>query len=169
MSHPDAILELDNSDSAKKIIYTDCVVGKITEIEKYYKTKVLTQKEINYITKLILQYNTPQKIDVLKLYGISPDEIIPGVQCPNCESLPMIRKLRYWLCSTCNTKSADAHKKAIIDCLLIHSFVTSEQFRHFLQIPKGSKNLLANFLNQMKIPYTGTTNNRVYYLPDNYF
>jgi hypothetical protein len=168
MSNKEAVLVFDSkNETTENIIYIDAVLERLENLDKAYKTKATTFKDINKATKLFLEYRSYKKIDVFKKFNISPEDIILGVPCPQCNKYKMEQKLKTWYCPECKVHSNDAHIKAIIEYLLIHSSITPEQCRIFLKLPKTktSKNYITALLKKMNLPYTGTYRNRVYHLP----
>src|SRR5699024_3045331 len=91
----------------------------------------LMNRVINEITNECEDFD----YDVFHKFGIGKNEILQGVQCPECGALGMER-LRYsWLCKKCKISSADAHLKALDDyALLISGEITNKQCRQFLLV-----------------------------------
>jgi hypothetical protein len=166
MTNPNVILDFDTKNEfTEKIIFPDYALEKLIQLPKIHLTQILTKKDINQISKLILEKHTPKEVNVLKRFGISPNEIIPGPRCIKCKQLSLIRKHRTWFCPTCQIHSPNAHEHDIIEYLLIHSSMTNQQCRIFLGLPPESMMLVSKLLTRMNLPYTGTTKNRVYFLP----
>jgi ribosomal protein L37AE/L43A len=166
MSNKEAILAFDSkNETTEKIIYIDSVLEKIKEIEKKYSTKIIGSKDIKKVAKLVVDYRSYKKIDVLTRHNISSNELIRGVQCPKCGKFIMTRKHRTWYCPSCKIHSSDAHIKAITEYLLIHTSITNKLCREFLGLSKKYTRLVSKLLNNMNLKFVGTTSNRKYYLP----
>jgi len=75
------------------------------------------------------------EIDIIKNAGLHLREVLPGVHCPSCRKLGMMR-LRYkWHCPSCNTSSRTAHKKALLDFAMIYgNEITNRQCQTFFGI-----------------------------------
>jgi ribosomal protein L37AE/L43A len=165
MSNKDAVLVFDSkNETTENIIYIDAVLERLENMDKTHKTKNTTSKEINESTKLFLENRSYKKIDVFKKFNISQKDITTGVQCPDCNKFKLERKRRTWYCPDCKIHSADAHINAIHEYLLIHSTITNKQCREFLGLKPHQYQLVSSFLKNMKLPFTGTTRNRIYYL-----
>lgn len=166
MSNPETILNFDShNESTAKIIYPHAALDKILELQRIYKTPILSSKDLNSISKTMIEKHTPEEYNVLKKYGLSANDILPGVRCHRCKELSMVWKYRTWYCPTCDIHSAKAHEPAILEYLLLHSTITPEQCRNFLRIPDGHKNLITKFLMEMNLQCRGNTRNREYFLP----
>lgn len=169
VTNPNTIFDFDGrNESTKKIILPHVAIEKIKEFQKFYKNPILTPKDLNAISRTMNEKHTPEDYNVLKKYGIHPDEIQPGVKCPKCNHFPMVRKHRTWYCTTCEIHSADAHEMAIIEYLLIHKTMTNKQCRDFLCLPQTMYGVVTREINRMNLPFTGITKNRIYYLPKHF-
>lgn len=166
LSNKEVIMKFDaQNESTNRILYIDSVLDKLESLDKTYQNRHLTNKEIQRLSKLLLEKNEPYKKYILKEFNISSKELTPGVQCPHCNKFYMIRKLRTWFCTSCQIHSNDAHEHAIMEYLLIHHSITNKECREFLCLPPESSELVRNLLNRMNIPYKGSNKGRVYYLP----
>ncbi|MEI3611370.1 nuclease-related domain-containing protein [Pseudogracilibacillus sp. SO30301A] len=71
--------------------------------------------------------------DIFERFGFSLSDIQPGVHCPECGKLGMVRSHGKWHCLGCGAYSKDAHKKALYDYSLLFSpKITNEECRKFL-------------------------------------
>lgn len=143
-----------------------CKAGSLLkEIEEFGKSiKKVKTHEIGQIRDLLLTKDTPIEPDVLEMFQINKSEIISGVRCPKCLSLPMGIKRNTWICSICEFKSKDAHLPAIHDySLLINPFFTNSELRNFLHLPSCRT---TNYcISLMDIKHTGNTSDRIYHFP----
>ena len=111
----------------------------------------------------MLKAHTPHIPKLLESYHISTDDLVKGIQCPNCMAIPMTRKWGKWLCGRCSFISRDAHVRALRDyALLIKPTITNRDFREFSQLESTS--VAAKLLSDLNLPYTGSTKDRVYHL-----
>jgi hypothetical protein len=150
--------ELVNRNSCN----SEGLIDKIEQIAKYYTTDILDTKELKKLKKLLLEKHTPENPDILQEFGISPKELIPGVQCPNCKAFSMKYKSTAWYCSKCAHKSKTAFIQAINDyLLLVKPSITNVECRELLNIP--SRKVVHRLLNSMELAYSGTNKGRIYY------
>lgn len=163
-SNQKAIIKTDprNEQVTQHICNSETLVEKIDQIAKYYKTDKLDQKELKKIKRLLLNNHTPDNPDILKTYNLTPKDIITGVQCPECSTIPMVYKRGKWCCSKCKKHSKTAHIEAIKDYfLLIKPTITNAELCRFLHI--NSINIGYKILKSMKLSSSGKFKNRVYH------
>lgn len=166
MSSKNSVLVFDSkNETTEKIVYIDAVLKKLEELDTIYKTKVISNKDINKFAKAFLENKVQKTINVFKTFNVSPKEIVPGVECPCCKKFTMVRKYKTWYCPNCKTHSFDAHVKAITEYLLLHSSITNKECREFLKLTSDSWQLVSRLLRKMNLPYAGGTKNRIYHLP----
>ncbi|WP_379970436.1 nuclease-related domain-containing protein [Ectobacillus sp. sgz5001026] len=165
ISNPQTIIQTAPSPTnlPNKVIHRNLLPTKINQFENKIKAPILTEKELKKGIRLLQKHHTEADVSILERYQISSDELINGVFCPSCESIPLTKIHGAWLCQTCQTKSKDAHFAALNDFkLLIGPNITNGQMREFLHIPtmKAASRLLLS----MNLPYTGAKKNRIYQL-----
>ncbi|HEY2420086.1 MAG TPA: NERD domain-containing protein [Neobacillus sp.] len=163
-SNEDAVIRTDpeNEEITRNICNSEVLIDKIEQMEKYYSTEQLTEKELRKIRRLLLLNHTPDDPDILKEYHTSPKDIIPGAQCPQCKAIPMKYKSGTWHCPTCGYISKTAHIQAINDYfLLIKPSITNAELREFLHLP--SRKISYHILNSMGFPFSGRNKGRVYF------
>lgn len=164
MSNSSAVVKSSSGNEilSKKVIPVKKVISQIEQLSTLYKKELFSDKEIKKIAKQLIKNHQPKQVDVLIQYKISEDEIIPGVQCPNCSVIPMIYKRGKWLCTSCKTESKDAHLKAVEDyLLLVKNSITNKVFRDFLLLP--SMNIASKLLIKMGFQSRGAKKSREYY------
>jgi len=164
--NPAGILKADSNNPliAQKILNVELIPNRIEELRKKYTKKMLNESDLAALHKFILSEHTPPTYDLEKLYGISPNEILKGVQCPKCQFLGMKRLNRFWLCPKCGEKSTSAHEQAIFDYfLLIKTTMTVAECCEFLGI--DSRHVAKRLLQSMKLRATGKTRGRIYHSP----
>jgi len=73
------------------------------------------------IGKSVLRECGEFDIDLFKLYGMRPADILPGVICPDCGLRGMERVHNGWICRKCNcfSKTLIYIRLRIICCLLM--------------------------------------------------
>jgi uncharacterized Zn finger protein (UPF0148 family) len=105
--------------------------------------------------------HTPSEVDLLKKYKISADELLRGVQCPECKFLPMERQYGNWYCPSCFAVCKNAHDKAIEDYLmLVKPKITNRECREFLGVE--SKDLSTSLLQKAGLVRKGSFRDSVY-------
>jgi hypothetical protein len=153
-----------NIDLNQKVIHANFLPTKIQQIEKKYPEKLLSEKEVKKVARLLVTANSPLDIPILKQYGIHEDELLKGVFCPSCQHLPMLRVYGKWFCMICKLKMRDAHIAALKDYVLLHgSEITNKKLRGFLNIT--STKLATRLLQSMNLSGEGTTRDKIYYIP----
>ncbi|MDP4169904.1 MAG: nuclease-related domain-containing protein [Bacillota bacterium] len=141
---------------------SDILLNKIIELSNIYKKELLSPKEIRKLNRLLLKHHTPEDKDILQFFHLTPEDVMTGVQCPNCQSIPMKYQHGIWICQTCLGKSADAHLKAIEDYfLLIKPSITNSELKAFLHMP--TSHAAYRILSSLKLNFTGKYRNRTYH------
>jgi hypothetical protein len=155
-----------NSSKVKlRVCKADVLLNRVETFEKIYPEPHLSTKELRKLCRLLVKLNTPPTSYLLTKFGIQRTDIVPGVQCPFCKSLPMIRKKQKWYCPSCDSYSSDAHINTLKDYfLLIDLKITNKEFREFVQIP--SENVAKRLLHLEKLAYYGKNRYRIYYPKD---
>jgi hypothetical protein len=78
----------------------------------------LTEEQLNVLGDEINTSHTNYKHkSILDKYQLAKNDIITGVQCPECHEFGMTKHRRYWLCSN-NHRSVKAHVKALEEYFL---------------------------------------------------
>ncbi|WP_428910938.1 nuclease-related domain-containing protein [Niallia sp. Krafla_26] len=156
ISYPQSIMKTNDEKLFERVFHTEHIVKKILQMEQKYSTPVTDNKTIRKLYKKLLMENNPEKMDVLSKWGISPDEMIRGVQCPECEQFPMKRIHGVWFCTYCMNQSKKAHIQAVQDYfLLFNSPLTNKTCREFLLL--SSRRTTVQILNSMNLIKNGTT------------
>ncbi|HEY2422156.1 MAG TPA: nuclease-related domain-containing protein [Neobacillus sp.] len=156
--------EPGNEQINRFICNSEFLIEKITQLENANKTEILDSKELRKIKRLLLANHTPENPDILAHFNLSKKDSLTGVQCPECNYLPMYYKGGLWVCPKCRKKSKTAHLKALEDYfLLISPSITNKELRQFLHI--DSINIAQKILFSMNLPFTGRFKDRVYHQP----
>ncbi|UZJ79403.1 nuclease-related domain-containing protein [Fictibacillus sp. KU28468] len=163
MSNPNTVikntlLNLDPSTS-KRVIHGANLLLKIKMYEKMHVKEQLNPQQIKKLSRKLVNSHTPSDPQILQ--QIHKEEILTGVECPECSALPMIRLHAKWVCTQCGSFSKDAHFAAITDYkLLIGLSVSNSELRSFLHL--SSVSVSSRILQSMNLSYTGTYRNRNY-------
>jgi hypothetical protein len=160
----------DNSghgEIKKKVIHAEYLSEKVKQLENLYTKQMISSRELQKISQLLVSEHSPLPINILIMNGIPVKDLIKGVQCPHCSSFALIRNKGTWLCPTCHKKSPNAHRQAIHDyLLLINPTITNKQCCEFLQLL--SRHASKRLLTSMELPTTGSNTARKYHLPDDF-
>ncbi|MBM7660465.1 hypothetical protein JOC85_001237 [Bacillus mesophilus] len=163
ISNPQTIIRSTGSysEALEKVTTSSNFINKLEALERLYQNESVNSRELKKLTKLLLANNQEGNPDVLSQFNISKDSLIEGVQCPNCFSIPMLRKYNKWFCPQCSNVSKDAHIPSISDYfLLFDSTITSKRFRTFTKIT--SRSISYRMLSSMDLVFTGDGKARVY-------
>ncbi|MCH1625804.1 nuclease-related domain-containing protein [Fredinandcohnia quinoae] len=150
----------------QKITHSVNLLQKFNKYERQFKNGDLTGKQIQKLTNQLLKMNTPFDEDILMKFGINEDDLLKGVFCPICNTLPMKRTQRKWDCTDCGYSSRTAHIDSLTDYILLFgTTITNRKLRDFLLLPSCSA--AQRILNSVSIDFDGNTKGRVYYLSKN--
>ncbi|WP_159433398.1 nuclease-related domain-containing protein [Bacillus tuaregi] len=145
-----------------RVVFADNLIRKIQSYERLHNNKPsLDEKKIRKLKKLIVRHHQPVLTRILEQYGISTEELVKGVQCPNCARFGMEWISGSWRCSSCMITSKNAHTKAIEEFLLLNKSMTNSQCKEFLNIL--SSHASYRFIKPLKLPYNGNNKGRKYY------
>ncbi|WP_075982876.1 NERD domain-containing protein [Bacillus massilinigeriensis] len=145
-----------------RIIHAPILKERVESIETLYKTQIMTPKTIKKLAKLLIKAHTPLKTEILHKFDLSKRDIITGVKCPNCRSIPMKRGHGTWICKTCGTLDKKAHIDSLNDYfLLIGPSITNQHARKFLHL--SSKDTTSRLLKGMNLLEKGTRKDKKYF------
>ncbi|RDI41379.1 nuclease-related domain-containing protein [Falsibacillus pallidus] len=152
---------LTSSKPHEKIIKKSSFIHKMLDLEKRFNQVPDYSENINTLSDTILQNHTPQNKSLLQKYQISKDELITGIQCPNCQQFAMKRSYKYFNCSQCRSSSKSAYLKALEEyVLLFDSLLTNKQGREFLEIK--SPDLMQRILREISAERFGVNKSTSY-------
>ncbi|WP_394138199.1 nuclease-related domain-containing protein [Cytobacillus oceanisediminis] len=166
ISHPSTIIktETDPLRIANKVIHSHRLLSKVQSIDKNYKQEAISDKVMNKLNRTLLKKHVPSEPATLQQLDISSDDILSGVYCPNCSSLPMIFHWGKWHCTSCNHSSHSAHEQTIQDYfLLIKPTITNSEFRTFSHL--SSLHTASRMLSKMQLPFKRDKRHRFYEKP----
>lgn len=151
---------------SEKVLHAAYLPERIQKSEKKFQQKVLSDKDLRKISRYVSKQHSLLNYDLLSYFKIKKDEILTGVQCSVCLSLPMQRQYGKWYCHKCDSVSKDAHVQALIDYSLIFKpTFTNRECREFLHL--SSRFITNKLLKAMDIKFSGTKRKRTYELPVN--
>ncbi|CAH0346375.1 nuclease-related domain-containing protein [Bacillus sp. CECT 9360] len=163
ISNPSTVIKLKSGYSREyeKICHSADLENKIKELENKYSKEAISQKELKKISRLLIREHSPHNPNVLETYTIPREHLLTGTICPICSHLPMIRKIGFWLCPSCNSPSKHAHIQALNDYFhLIKPYIKNTESRDFLHIP--SRHIAKRILKSMNLPSEGAPKNKRY-------
>lgn len=164
ISDAKTIIKSTNQSVYKKVKQGANLPFLIENMGLRYPNQCLSLKDIKKMTRQLMKSHTVHIPDVLKKYSIDESEIITGVCCLNCGSLPMERFRGFWLCRQCGVKSKTAHIPSIREFALLYgSNITNKRLRDFLHI--SSDSVAKRILTSSNLDFKGKTKDRVYIIP----
>jgi hypothetical protein len=121
ISIPSTIIETtpDNAQIFKEVIYAESLIDKVKELEQKYPQPCISKKKITQLVELLLAHHHTPIPDILKVYNLTPDDIINGVLCPKCKKFWMVYASANWHCPHCHFISKTAHIQAVDDYFLL--------------------------------------------------
>ncbi|KEK25322.1 nuclease-related domain-containing protein [Bacillus gaemokensis] len=150
-----------NQDLPKKITHSANLPNKIKQLESVYVKKRLSAKKLQKLMQHIMIDHSPLQKNPLEQYSITKDELLKGVQCPECLFISMNKVKRGWHCTKCNALSKEAHKYALQDyALLLGTTITNKELKAFLNI--ASSSVVKRLIHTMALPYQGENKGRKY-------
>jgi hypothetical protein len=164
LSNPEAIIKTNEPDILQQVCKVENLKNKLTQLTNPYTKDVLTDRLVKKVSMLLLLDDTPLFPEIGKTYGLTPQDIHPGVLCPKCPSSQMVRKDRIWICPHCLTYSKHAHHDAILDYFLFNkTTLTNKEFREYIGIDciKTASKILVS----LDLPSTGENKGRIYHRP----
>lgn len=150
-----------NQKLTQKITHSANLPNKIKQLESVYVKKRLSAKKQQILVQYIVTEHSPLKQNILEQYSITKDELLRGVQCPECLFISMTKIKSGWKRAKCNIFSKEAHKYAMQDyALLLGKMVTNKELKEFLNIESSS--VVKRVIQMMELPYTGENKGRKY-------
>jgi hypothetical protein len=167
IGHPSTILETqpENNHIFNQILHAEHLLNQILGLMSSYKKPILSAYQVKRISERLRMDHTPEEINILDLYNITPDQFSRGIACPMGLFLhPPLRRVHgKWICEKCGFSSKNAHIQVMEDYLLLHGTITNQSCRERLNLEKHHGPTVTRFLNGMKLLFTGTTKDRIYY------
>lgn len=152
----------------ERICHHEMIPQKIIQAAKKHPQQIFSEKLLKKLIRQLIKSNVTPEIDICKIFDIEKSETIPGVQCPQCDALPMERVGHSWYCSKCHLISYDAHLQALYDFFLINGpYISSREGCEYLNLP--SPRIARRIFQEMNINYEGSNKNRYYILTEELF
>jgi len=165
ISSPSTIIENSSSNTTlpKEVIHNNELFFKMKRLEEKNHKKTLSREQLEMAAYLLKEKHVPLLRNLLKDYMISREDLLKGVFCPFCASLPMKRRRQQWHCQACGHYSKFAHYAALNDYfLLIHDQIANREARDFLKVE--SRDVMKRLLSSGGYQLIGKTKNSTYKL-----
>ena len=164
ITNPSTIIKTSRPPENYPIItHSASMIPKIEMFERAHQVEYLTKKELTKLSRVLVKKHEPQDYDVLSRFNIEKREVVKGVCCPECFSLPMQRQYGKWTCRECCCSSKTAHLESLNDYSnLFGQTITNRQLCDFLLL--SSNSVAKRLLKDMNLSFTGQWKNREYYL-----
>ncbi len=140
-SNPNTIIKniTNNKSIANMVIHKEQLLTKVSNFTEKYCAACYTEQQLRRLSELLVSLHTPKKVDILKKFHVSCEQIRCGVFCPKCGALPMIYSAAKWNCTACGETSKAAYLDALKDFyLLFGKEISNRQVREFLGLDSRS-------------------------------
>lgn len=139
-SEQSTIVKVTGEEEAirKVVSHVDEIPIRLMKLDgKLAQKKSGDNQRKNQIVHTVLRHCEDFTKNIISHHQINKRDILPGVHCPNCNTLGMVR-LRYkWQCEKCGNFSLDTHLNALHDWTLIYgNKITNKQCRYFLKVKR---------------------------------
>lgn len=138
--------ELDLTDvpaqAAERMIRVESLHKKVEALNQTNAHRFATDSQLESLSKLLIEMNTPQIKSPLPAYQIDPAEIHTGIYCPSCSTFSVSQEYyrKIWQCKKCSTKGVDLFIDALRDYALLHSpNIQLNAAKEFLHISNSNK------------------------------
>jgi len=158
ISDPATIIKVvgDSSYIGRLVSHGEHIPGKILEKESEIARNGGAKIKHIALGKAITQAGEEYDYNILKKFGVKEEDIRPGVQCPTCSTLGMVRQYGIWHCPKCQTQSKNAHSKTLSDfLLLIKPSISNKECQFFLNV--DSRATVTRILQQSGLIYEPKT------------
>lgn len=166
-SHSNTILKntSNNKIIAETVIHKESLLSKIEEYSHIHSSASLTETEISRLGSQLIAAHTPENVNIMEKYDVKESELLRGVICPDCGTIPMQYWNGRWICKFCGCISKTAHLQTLEDYrLLIGNTIKNRQARDFLGIT--SIHVTKKLLMAEGFQYFGETSARTYKLDE---
>jgi Nuclease-related domain len=135
ISHPSTIIKSnsDHNEVENVVIHSAALHTKIAGFEQNYQNERLTKNELHKLSCLLIKQHSEYIPNYFRKFKFEPSELLTGVHCPKCNTLPISKIRGGWLCQNCLFSSKYAFIPTLLDyTLLLGSKITNKQCRDFL-------------------------------------
>jgi len=141
ISEPSTIIKVvgEESQIAQSVTHGEHLLKKILNLDKEIKTDKNTKLQTGEIGQAILRACVEFDIDIFRNFNIKIEDIMTGVQCPECSQLAMYREFGVWQCNYCQKRSKYAHLKTLSDHFRMgNKSITNKECRKLLHLDSRS-------------------------------
>lgn len=125
---------LQQAPLTRPALTVDRLPGHIEKLEEENRP-ILTRSNLKRIEESLTGNQSRKRDNYFLWYNLRWSDIQPGVRCPACHCLGMIRTHGRWICPACNQVSKDAHRSALQEFrILFGEQITSRQAMWFLEL-----------------------------------
>lgn len=157
LSHPQAKVEFQPVDSPdlSYLLYPTNIRQRMEEKVKGRPAILSTEETYAFALKLSANHRPFDK-DIFRVFQIQPADLLPGIHCPSCKKLTVVKMKRHWSCSRCQLHTKTAPVQALHDyTLLVGTAITNQKLRRFLNIE--SRSVSEKLLKKWREDSIGTT------------
>jgi len=145
------------------LLHSNQLPWKLQQLYERHAHSHLTTENISIMSRQLLAQHKVRQSNIMEALSVTGEDLIKGVFCPACASVPMAKGKAGWNCSECGHVSQHAHEAALRDYqLLFGNSITNKRARAFLRLdsPYAAKRIL-----QKTTAYAaGEKSTRIYYL-----
>ncbi|WP_010531613.1 nuclease-related domain-containing protein [Lentibacillus jeotgali] len=140
VADPSTIIKVDGNreEISKVVAHASRVPGMIMEKDQELAQAGKAKIQDYKVGKMILRECGVYDMNIMKQYGITCGELLPGVFCPECGMRGMKRIHGGWICKNCRQKSHNAHLKDIYGYVLLNGSITNTECMWFLGLTSRS-------------------------------
>lgn len=164
ISNPSTILNFPKGKPHQwKISHSENIPTKIKQIEQKY-TRRAQPVNVEWLEQRLREEDRPGFYNVLKRFGVSPNELLTGVMCIKCSNYNMIRKRKRWECLRCGHRSLNADAQAIADYfLLLKSSINTQECCNFLHLENRFQAI--GIMKRLELLKEGSSTSTIYKRP----
>ncbi|ALX48896.1 nuclease-related domain-containing protein [Lentibacillus amyloliquefaciens] len=162
-SRDDTYLRNLNNDKriSDIVMHRDKVLSKVDSFIDKHQTPRISEQQLLDLSWHLLNEHVPEKDGGMDQFNVNYDDLIKGVLCPDCGTVPMQWKSGKWWCDFCGCTSKTAHRQALMDyALLVGEHINNRQARDFLRV--GSSYIAKDILQKENFEKIGSTSGRKY-------
>ena len=165
ISFPSTIIKSasDQHPIPAQVIHNNQLFFEIPKLDKMYQNSILRSSNLLELGQQLKAAHTPSTQNLLDKYGIELGELMKGIFCPNCNTVPMFRRKQKWYCRACQHASSEAHFSALNDYQwLVGDYITNREAREFLRV--DSPDVVRRILTHAGFNHIGANKGRTYRL-----
>ncbi|WP_188207577.1 nuclease-related domain-containing protein [Alkalibacillus aidingensis] len=120
-------------------------------------------KNTHQLLREIKRSHTPLEVNHMDKLNLTPRNLVPGVNCPDCHKVMLNYRSGKWHCSKCGLVSRDAHISALKDYFLIFGpEITNKKLKYWLRL--DSADVAYQIIKKLNLRSSGKNRYRKYRL-----